>query len=84
MKRIFTMKHTLTLLFSLLLVPFIANAASPTDNSRIVVASQAGAKLDSDVTKGGFYTDPIAYPLGRQLSARFEICTGALININNN
>ncbi len=48
-----TMKHTLTLIISLLLVPFSANAASPTENSRIVVASQAGAKLDSDITKGG-------------------------------
>jgi hypothetical protein len=53
MKRIFTMKHTLTLLFSLLLVTFIANAASPTANARIVIASEAGAKLDSDVNKGG-------------------------------
>jgi hypothetical protein len=47
------MNPTLTLLTVLLLAPLAAlRAATPTD-SRIVIASEAGAKLDSDVTKGG-------------------------------
>ena len=46
------MKHTLTLLTALLLASLTALHAAPTD-ARIVIASEAGAKLDSDVTKGG-------------------------------
>ena len=46
------MKHTLTLLTALLLASLTALHAAPPD-ARIVIASEAGAKLDSDVTKGG-------------------------------
>jgi hypothetical protein len=48
------MKPTLTLLTALLLAPLAAlHAAAPSTNTRIIVASEAGAKLDSDVNKGG-------------------------------
>ena len=47
------MQHTLTLLTALLLTPLVTlRAATPTD-AHIIIASEAGAKLDSDVTKGG-------------------------------
>ena len=47
------MKPTLTLLTALLLAPLAALQATPPTNTRIIVASEAGAKLDSDVNKGG-------------------------------
>lgn len=48
------MKKTYTLLIALLLAPLAAlHAAAPSTDSRVIVASEAGAKLDSDVTKGG-------------------------------
>jgi hypothetical protein len=47
------MKHTLTLITALLLALLGALQAAPSANPRIVIASEAGAKLDSDVTKGG-------------------------------
>jgi hypothetical protein len=48
------MKPTLTLLTAPLLAPLAAlHAAAPSTNTRIIVASEAGAKLDSDVSKGG-------------------------------
>ena len=43
----------LTLFFALLLAPLAASHAAPSPDARIVIASEAGAKLDSDVTKGG-------------------------------
>ncbi|MFZ4768384.1 MAG: hypothetical protein ACOYMN_25845, partial [Roseimicrobium sp.] len=48
------MKHTfLKLITALLLAPLTALHAAPSTDARIVIASEAGAKLDSDVTKGG-------------------------------
>ena len=47
------MKHTLILLTPLLLASFAALHAAPSADAHIVIASEAGAKLDSDVTKGG-------------------------------
>jgi hypothetical protein len=47
------MKHTLTLLTAILLSPLATLHAAPSTDSRIVIASEAGAKLDSDVCKGG-------------------------------
>jgi ribulose 1,5-bisphosphate synthetase/thiazole synthase len=47
------MRHTLTLLTALLLAPLATLHAAPSANAHIVMASEAGAKLDSDVTKGG-------------------------------
>ncbi len=47
------MKYILALLTALLLAPLAALHAAPSADSRIVVASEAGAKLDSDVNKGG-------------------------------
>ena len=50
------MKLTLTLLTALLLASVgcrTALQAAPAANAHIIIASQAGAKLDSDVTKGG-------------------------------
>jgi hypothetical protein len=47
------MKTTLTLLTALLLAPLAAVHAAPSADARIVIASEAGAKLDSDVNKGG-------------------------------
>jgi hypothetical protein len=47
------MKHTLTLIKALLLAPLAALNAAPSSDSRIVIASEAGAHLDSDVNKGG-------------------------------
>jgi hypothetical protein len=46
------MKHTLNLLTALLL-PLAALHAASSPDSHIIIASEAGAKLDSDVTKGG-------------------------------
>jgi len=50
------MKPTLTLLTALLLASVGCRAAlqtAPSANPRIIIASEAGAKLDSDVTQGG-------------------------------
>ncbi len=47
------MKKTLAILTALLLTPMAALHAAPSSNAHIVIASEAGAKLDSDVTKGG-------------------------------
>jgi hypothetical protein len=47
------MKHTLTILTTLLHAPLAALHAAPSPNSRIIIASESGAKLDSDVTQGG-------------------------------
>ena len=47
------MKHTLTLLTALLLSPLATLHAAPSTDARIVIASESGAKLDSDVIKGG-------------------------------
>ena len=46
-------KDTVKLLIALLLVPLAALHAAPSTDAHIVIASEAGAKLDSDVTKGG-------------------------------
>jgi hypothetical protein len=40
-------------LTALLIAPLAALKAAPSTNAHIVIASEAGAKLDSDVTKGG-------------------------------
>jgi hypothetical protein len=47
------MKHTLKLLTAILLSPLATLHAAPSPDSHIIIASEAGAKLDSDVTKGG-------------------------------
>jgi hypothetical protein len=47
------MKHILALLTALLLAPLAALHAAPSADSHIIIASEAGAKLDSDVSKGG-------------------------------
>jgi hypothetical protein len=47
------MKHTLILISALLLAPIAALHAAPSTDARIIIASEAGAKLDSDVTNGG-------------------------------
>ncbi|NBY36001.1 MAG: hypothetical protein EBQ59_00890 [Verrucomicrobia bacterium] len=47
------MKPTLLLFFALLLAPLAALHAAPSPDSRIFIASEAGAKLDSNVTTGG-------------------------------
>ena len=47
------MKPTLAFLAALLLAPLAALHAAPSANAHIVIASEAGAKLDSDVNKGG-------------------------------
>ena len=47
------MKPTFTFLTALLLAPLAALHAAPSANAHIVIASDAGAKLDSDVNKGG-------------------------------
>jgi hypothetical protein len=47
------MKPTLILLTALLLAPISALRAAPSADSRVVIASEVGAKLDSDVNKGG-------------------------------
>jgi polygalacturonase len=47
------MKPTLILLTALLLAPIAALRASPSADSRVVIASEAGAKLDSNVETGG-------------------------------
>ena len=49
----FTMTPTLHFITALLLAPLAALHAASSPDSRIVIASEAGAKLDSDVTKGG-------------------------------
>jgi len=48
-----TLKPTLILLTALMLAPLAALHGAPSADARIFVASEAGAKLDSDVTKGG-------------------------------
>ena len=48
-----TMKHTLTLFTALLLAPLAVLHAAPSTEARVVIASEAGAKLDSDTAKGG-------------------------------
>jgi len=47
------MKRTVDLLIALFLAPLFALNAAPFPDSHIIIASEAGAKLDSDVTKGG-------------------------------
>ena len=47
------MKPTLPLLFALLFGAMAALQAASSPDAPIVIASEAGAKLDSDVTKGG-------------------------------
>ena len=47
------MKSPLTIITAVLLAPLAALHAAPSSDARIIVASEAGAKLDSDVTKGG-------------------------------
>ena len=47
------MKRNLTLFAALLLAPLAELHSAPSPDARIVIASEAGAKLDSDVTKGG-------------------------------
>ena len=47
------MKTILTLLTALLLAPLAMLHAAPSADAHIVIASEAGAKLDSDVIKGG-------------------------------
>jgi hypothetical protein len=47
------MRLTLTILAALLLTPLTGIEAAPSSTSRIIIAGEAGAKLDSDVTKGG-------------------------------
>jgi hypothetical protein len=47
------MSHILQVLFALLLVPLAALHAAPSPEDRVIIASEAGAKLDSGVTKGG-------------------------------
>jgi hypothetical protein len=47
------MRHTLILISALLLTPIAALHAAPSTEAKVVIASEAGAKLDSDVTKGG-------------------------------
>ena len=47
------MKLALTFFFALLFAPLAPMQAAPSPDSHIVIASEAGAKLDSDVTKGG-------------------------------
>ena len=56
------MKHTLILLAALFLAPLASLQGAQSLEARIVIVSAAGTKLDSDVIKGGFYNDPIAYP----------------------
>ncbi len=65
------MKHTLTLFAVLLLAPLAAPHAAPSQDSRIIIASEAGAKLDSDVTKGGG-TDDTAPIQGIQPDAKID------------
>ena len=45
------------LITALLLAPLAALHAAPSAVPRIIIASEAGAKLDSDVTKGGGTAD---------------------------
>lgn len=47
------MNPTLIFLTALLLAPLAVLHAASSPESRIIIASEAGAKLDSDVTKGG-------------------------------
>ena len=48
-----TMKLSLTTFTTLLLAPLVALHGAPFTDSHIIIASEAGAKLDSDVTQGG-------------------------------
>ena len=47
------MKSTLRIFIALLLAPFATLHSAPSADAHIIIASEAGAKLDSDVTKGG-------------------------------
>jgi hypothetical protein len=47
------MKYGLPIIVALLLTPLAALQSAPSANAHIVIASEAGAKLDCDVTKGG-------------------------------
>ena len=47
------MKSPLTIITAVLLAPLAALHAAPSADSHIIIASDAGAKLDSDVSKGG-------------------------------
>jgi len=47
------MKLSLTTFTTLLLAPLVALHGAPFTDSHIIIASEAGAKLDSDVTQGG-------------------------------
>jgi hypothetical protein len=47
------MKATFPLLAALLFAPLAALHAAPSADARVVIASEAGAKLDSDVSTGG-------------------------------
>ena len=47
------MKHRLAFLAALLLVPLAILRAAPPRDARVVIASEAGAKLDSNVETGG-------------------------------
>ncbi len=53
------MKHTLALRAFLLFAPLAALHAVPSPNARIIIASEAGAKLDSSVSKGGGTDDTV-------------------------
>jgi len=88
------MKHTLTLLTALLLAPLAALHAAPSADAHIVIASEAGAKLDSDVTKGGTLelrrgspTGPVlasieVKPSGQADSGEFLSLPATLTNVN--
>jgi len=47
------------ILTALLLAPLTVLHAAPSTDARIIIASEAGAKLDSDVTKGGGTDDTV-------------------------
>ena len=47
------MKTTFTLFTALLLAPLAVLHAAPSTEARVVIASEVGAKLDSDIAKGG-------------------------------
>lgn len=53
------MKSTLKLLTTILLAPLALLHAGPSADAHIIIASEAGAKLDSDVTKGGGTDDTV-------------------------
>jgi hypothetical protein len=47
------MKHILINIAALLLAPLAVLHAAPSTEARVVIASEVGAKLDSDIAKGG-------------------------------